>query len=61
MNSFMRESCAEDRSVAIYYDICRNVIIHWYGNPRKERESKGTAELRVENLAGGDNGKRESY
>ena len=33
----MRVSCAEDKTVTIYFDICINVIIHWYGNPHLRR------------------------
>ena len=37
----MGSSCAERQSVTIYFDICSNVIIHWYGKQREERDYKG--------------------
>mgnify|MGYP001797140020 CR=1 FL=1 len=48
----MRESCANDKTVTKYFDICSNVIIHWYGNPQKEREFKGKGEQKEGNRFG---------
>ena len=37
----MGSSCAERQSVTIYFDICSNVIFHWYGKQKKREGFKG--------------------
>ena len=34
-------SCAERQRVTIYFDICSNVIFHWYGKQKKREGFKG--------------------
>ena len=39
--STMGFSCAERQRVTIYFDICSNVIFHWYGKQKKREGFKG--------------------
>ena len=34
-------SCAKKQRVTIYFDICSNVIFHWYGKQREREGYKG--------------------
>ena len=46
IDSFMRVSCAEDKTVTIYFDLFSKVIIHWYGSPHFRREFIGKRETK---------------